>query len=64
MDVCELKKAIEKSGLTEAEVAKELGISLGLFRRRSRMNAFGLMEAKVMIELLGIENPDKIFFDT
>lgn len=64
MDVCELKKAIEKSGLTEVEIAKELGLSLSVFRRRSRLNAFGLMEARAMIELLGIENPDKIFFDT
>lgn len=63
MDVSKLKEAIEKSGLTQTEVAKELGISLSAFRRRLRTNAFGLIEAKVMVELLGIENPDKIFFD-
>ena len=62
MNTAELNKAINKSGLTRAEIAKELGISERTFARKIQTQSFGIVEAEVMIRLLSIENPYEVFF--
>ena len=57
-----LNKAIDKSGLTRAEIAKEFGMTEATFARKMRMQSFGVVEAEMMIKLLSIENPYEIFF--
>ena len=62
MNTTKLNKAIDKSGLTRAEIAKELGLSESTFARKMRMQSFGIVEAEVMIKLLSIEDPYDVFF--
>ncbi len=62
MDATKLNEAIDKSGLTRREIAKELGLSETTFARKMRTQSFGIVEAEVMIELLSIENPYEVFF--
>lgn len=62
MNTAKLNKAIDKSGLSRAEIAKELGLSESTFARKMRTHGFGFVEAEVMIKLLSIENPYEIFF--
>lgn len=62
MNTTKLNKAIDESGFTRAEIAKELGISKSTFVRKMRTQSFGIVEAEVMIELLSIEDPYEVFF--
>ncbi len=62
MNVQALKAEIVKSGYTQAEVAKMIGISETTMSRRMRNKDFGMDEAEKLIEILKIENPQDIFF--
>ena len=58
-----LKSEIVKNGLTQAELAKRLGMSEVTFSRKLRRDKFGTDEAKLMTEILNIDNPLEIFFE-
>lgn len=57
-----LKAAIVENGKTQAEVAKELGITLTTFNRKLKKAVFDSDEIEQMILLLNIKNPIEIFF--
>lgn len=57
-----LKAEIVRNGMTQAEVAKAIGISPTTFWRKMKRRNFGLNEANALITLLHIENPADIFF--
>lgn len=57
-----LRAEIARNGLTQKDVAKSIGISANTFSKKMNDGSFGLAEANIMIKLLGIQNPDAIFF--
>lgn len=61
MNVNALKAEIARSGLTQASVAKSIGMSESTFWRRLQTKNFGLNEAEALIKLLNIKNPEEVF---
>lgn len=57
-----LRAEIARNGLTQKDVAKSIGISANTFSKKMSDGSFGLAEANIMIDLLGIKNPEAIFF--
>ncbi len=53
---------IAEKGLSQKAVAKKLGINEATFYRKMRRGVFDSDEIYGMIECLGIENPEDIFF--
>lgn len=62
LDVKKLKGKIAEKGLTQAAVAKEIGMSETTFSRKMKSGKFGLDDAEKMISVLSINNPSDIFF--
>lgn len=58
----ELIGCIAKRGLSQASVAKEIGITPKTFYEKMKKGVFGSDEIEKMIDLLKIENPAEIFF--
>lgn len=58
----ELRGIIYKNGLSQAKVAKMLGISSKTFYEKMQRKVFGSDEIEIMIKALHIENPIEIFF--
>lgn len=58
----ELMGWIAKRGLSQASVAKEIGITPKTFYEKMKKGVFGSDEIEKMIDLLKIENPAEIFF--
>ena len=58
----ELRGIIYRNGLSQAKVAKILGISPKTFYEKMRRKIFGSDEIEIMIKELHIENPVEIFF--
>lgn len=58
----ELKGIIAKNGLSQAQLAKILGITPKTFYEKMKIGVFGSDEIQLMIERLHIENPVEIFF--
>lgn len=58
----EIRGLIAKHGLSQADVAKAIGISSQTFYRHMESGVFGSDEMEKMIEVLHIENPGEIFF--
>ena len=61
MNISALKAEFIKNGMTQAEVAKKIGISETTMSRRMKKQDFGLDEAERLIKLLHIQNPGDIF---
>lgn len=57
-----IKAKITEKGLTQAEVAKQIGMTAKTFSIKMSTGKFGLDEADKMIRLLNIENPERYFF--
>lgn len=57
-----LRAKIVENGMTQAEVAKKIGMSAKTFSIKMNSGKFGLDEAEKMIKLLKIEKPEKYFF--
>lgn len=57
-----LKAMIVKNGCSQKDMAKLLNMSTKTFYSRMKRGNFGVDEAKILIEALGIENPAEIFF--
>lgn len=62
VDTDELKGIIAKRGLSQAKVAKMIGITPKTFYERMKVGIFGSNEIQIMINNLNIENPMEIFF--
>lgn len=58
----ELKGLIAKNGLSQADVAKAIGITPKTFYTKMKIGIFGSDEIQAMIDLLHISDPQKIFF--
>lgn len=57
-----LKGEIAKCGLSQAKMAKIIGISPKTFYNKMKVGIFGSDEIEIMIEELNIQNPTQIFF--
>lgn len=57
-----LRGKIVEKGMTEKQVAKEIGMSSKTFSLKMKSGKFGLDEADKIIALLEIEKPEQIFF--
>ena len=59
-----IRAKIVENGMTQEQVAKEMGISAKTFSIKMNNGKFGLHEAEKLIQILKIEEPVKYFFDT
>ena len=57
-----IRAKIAENGMTQAQVAKEIGMSAKTFSIKMNSGKFGLDEADKMIKLLNIEKPEQYFF--
>lgn len=57
-----IRAKIAEKGMTQAQVAKEIGVSAKTFSIKMNSGKFGLDEADRMIALLNIEQPELYFF--
>lgn len=57
-----IKAKIVENGLTQAELAKQMGMTPKTFSVKMNSGKFGLDEADKMISLLHIEKPELYFF--
>ena len=57
-----IKAKIVENGMTQGQVAKEIGMTAKTFCDKMRTGKFGLDEADKMIKLLKIEEPARYFF--
>lgn len=57
-----LRGIIAERGLSQKAVAKKLGLNEATFYRKMKRGIFDSDEIDGMIEYLGIENPEVIFF--
>lgn len=57
-----IRAKIVENGMTQEQVAKEMGISAKTFSIKMNTGKFGLHEADKMIQILKIEEPAKYFF--
>lgn len=64
MNVNALKAEIVRNGYTQETTAKKIGVSRTTFYRKMKSGDFGIDEAKRLIDLLNIQDPAHIFFDT
>jgi transcriptional regulator with XRE-family HTH domain len=62
IDTNALRGIIVAKGLSQQDVAQELGISPKTFYSKMKKGVFGSDEMEKMIDLLSIENPVAIFF--
>ena len=64
IDTDELRGIIAKKRMSQAEVAKLLGIAPKTFYEKMKKGKFGSDEIDLMIDFLEIKNPIEIFFIT
>ena len=57
-----LRGIIAENGLTQTDVAREIGITPKTFYEKMQKGVFGSDEIEIMIETLHIEDPAAIFF--
>ena len=57
-----LRAKIAENGMTQEEVAKNIGMTPKTFSLKIKNGKFGLDEADRMIDLLKIDKPELIFF--
>ena len=62
IDTNALRGIIASRGLSQQDVAEELGMSSKTFYSKMKKGVFGTDEMEAMIEFLSIENPLSIFF--
>ena len=58
----ELKGEIKSHGMTQADVAKAIGIHPVTFSKKLNKGVLNSNEMEALIKVLSIENPSKIFF--
>ncbi|QUA53762.1 hypothetical protein [Aristaeella lactis] len=57
-----IRAKIVENGMTQQQVAKEIGMTAKTFCDKMKTGKFGLDEADKMIKLLKIEEPARYFF--
>lgn len=57
-----IRAKIVENGMTQQQVAKEIGISAKTFCEKMKTGKFGLDEADELIRVLKIEDPERYFF--
>lgn len=62
IDVNALRGRIAEKGLSQAKMAKTLGIAPKTFYEKMNKGVFGSDEIECMIDILDIKDPAKIFF--
>jgi hypothetical protein len=62
IDTSLLRGIIARRRLSQAAVARELGITPKTFYSKMKKGVFGSDEMMTMVELLQIRNPEKVFF--
>ena len=62
IDTKALRGKIVANGMTQQDVAFQLGIAPKTFYLKMKKGVFGSNEIEAMIKLLSIENPLEIFF--
>ncbi len=62
LNVNALRAEIARNGMTQGQVAERIGMTPTTFSSKIRNNGFGMDDADKLIELLGIRNPEAIFF--
>lgn len=62
VNVQELKAAMARKGLTQAQTAEKIGISSKTFSLRLKSKVFGSDEIEKLINILDIADPMSIFF--
>ena len=62
IDTNKLRGAIVENGLSQREVAKQLGITDKTFYDKMKKGVFSSAEIDTMIEILSIKDPLRIFF--
>lgn len=60
--VNKLRGIIAEHGMTQKEVAGQLGISQKTFYNKMKKGVFGTDEVEKMVNILSIDNPAEIFF--
>lgn len=63
MKTNELKSLMVLHGYTQEKLAKELNMATNTLNRKLNNGEFGLEEAKKIVKLLDIDDPNSIFFD-
>ncbi|MCT4686602.1 helix-turn-helix domain-containing protein [Vallitalea sp.] len=58
----ELKGMMKARCLTQADMAKKIGISTKTFNSKLNKGVFNSNEISVLIDILDIKNPNEIFF--
>jgi transcriptional regulator with XRE-family HTH domain len=61
VDTAKLRGIIAERGLSQRQVAKEIGLSERTFYRKMQSGVFGTDEAVMLTEALSIQNPAEIF---
>lgn len=56
-----LRAEIVKNNMTQAEVARKIGISPKTFSLKMKKRVFGTNEAQALVRLLNINNAEEIF---
>ena len=62
VNVVELKAEMLRNGYTQEALAKEIGITPRTFSRRMKDKEFGSTEIKIIMDVLKLRDPIKIFF--
>ena len=60
--VNKLRGIIAENGMSQKQVASELGMSEKTFYNKMKKGVFGTDEVERMVDILHIENPADIFF--
>lgn len=61
VDTAKLRGIIAERGLSQRQVAKEIGLSERTFYRKMQSGVFGTDEASALTDALSIPNPAEIF---
>lgn len=62
IDVNKLRGAIHSKGMTQGQLAKEMGIAEQTLSRKMNKGVLSSTEMDLMIEILDIKDPSAIFF--
>ena len=60
--VNKLRGLIAEHGMTQKQIALQLGISQKTFYNKMKKGVFGTDEVEKMVNILSINNPSEIFF--